>query len=66
MVAQPRLLDFIPAGRPCDFGREVLPDLLARGEAIWGYRMTERLWWTDTLAEYEALKRQFDKGEIQL
>jgi len=66
MVVEPRVLDFISASRPCDFGREVLPDLLARGEPLWGYRMTERLWWTDTLAEYEALKRQFDEGKIQL
>jgi NDP-sugar pyrophosphorylase family protein len=66
MVAEPRVLDYIPAGRSCDFGREVLPDLLARGERVYGYRMTERLWWTDTLADYEALMRQFDEGKIQL
>jgi NDP-sugar pyrophosphorylase family protein len=64
MVAEPRLLDFIPAGRPSDFGREVLPDLLARGEKAYGYRMTEHLWWTDTLDDYEELKRQFDEGKI--
>ena len=66
MVAEPRLLEWIPPDRPCDFGREVLPELLARGESVWGYRMTERLWWTDTLADYEALKRQFDEGKLQL
>jgi NDP-sugar pyrophosphorylase family protein len=66
MVAEPRLLDLIPAGQASDFGRQVLPEALARGESLWGYRMTERLWWTDTLAEYEALKRQFDAGQIEL
>ncbi len=66
MVVEPRLLDFIPADRPCDLGREVLPELLARGEPVWGYRMTEHLWWTDRRSEYEALKRQFDEGEIHL
>jgi len=66
MVAEPRLLDIIPESQACDFGRQVLPEALARGESLWGYRMTERLWWTDTLAEYEALKRQFDAGQIEL
>jgi NDP-sugar pyrophosphorylase family protein len=66
MVAEPRLLDFIPASRPSDFGREVLPDLLTHGETVYGYRMTEHLWWADTLADYEELKRQFDEGKIQL
>jgi len=66
LVAESRLLDFIPAGHPCDFGRDVLPDLIARGELVWGYRMTEHLWWTDTLADYEELKRQFDEGKIRL
>jgi hypothetical protein len=27
--------------------------------------MTEHLWWADTLADYDALKRQFDEGKIQ-
>lgn len=66
MVAEPRLLDLIPTSQACDFGRQVLPKALAQGESLWGYRMTERLWWTDTLAEYEALKRQFDAGQIKL
>ena len=66
MVAEPRLLDIIPENPACDFGRQVLPEALARGESLWGYRMTEHLWWTDTLAEYEALKRQFDAGQIKL
>lgn len=66
MVAEPRLLDLIPADQACDFGRQVLPEALARGESLWGYRMTEHLWWTDTLAEYEALKQQFDAGQIKL
>ncbi len=66
LVVEPRLLDYVPAGRSSDFGREVLPDVLARRELVFGYRMTENLWWADTLADYQALKQRFDEGKIQL
>ena len=38
LVAKPNVLDAIPADRPSDFGRDILPQLLARGARIYGYR----------------------------
>ncbi len=55
LVLEPRALDAIAAEGPADFGRDVFPALLERGETIYGYRMAddEHLWWVDTLADYE-------------
>jgi NDP-sugar pyrophosphorylase family protein len=60
LVAKPSVLDAIPADRPSDFGRDVLPQLLARGARIYGYRMTERLWWIDSPADYERTLASFE------
>jgi NDP-sugar pyrophosphorylase family protein len=60
LVAKPSVLDVIPADRPSDFGRDVLPQLLARGARIYGYRMTERLWWIDSPADYERTRATFE------
>jgi NDP-sugar pyrophosphorylase family protein len=60
LVAKPSVLDAIPADRPSDFGRDVLPQLLARGARVYGYRMTERLWWIDSLADYEHTRAAFE------
>jgi NDP-sugar pyrophosphorylase family protein len=60
LVARPSILERIPADRPSDFGRDVLPALLATGARIYGYRMTEDLWWIDTLADYERTKKAWD------
>lgn len=60
LVAKPSVLDAIPGGAS-DFGRDVLPQLLARGARIYGYRMTEDLWWIDSPADYERTVAAFEK-----
>jgi len=60
LVAKPHVLDDIPAEGPSDFGRDVLPGLLARGARIYGYRMNERLWWIDSPADYERTVAEFE------
>ena len=35
-VLDPRVLDVLPADAPSDFGRDIFPDLLARGEFLYG------------------------------
>lgn len=35
------LLDLAPADKPSDFGRDVFPQALSRGLALWGYRTNE-------------------------
>lgn len=63
LVAKPSVLDAIPADRPSDFGRDILPLLLARGARVYGYRMTERLWWIDSPADYERTLATFEPSE---
>jgi NDP-sugar pyrophosphorylase family protein len=53
MVLSPEVFDFIPPAGASDIGRDVLPAALAAGRRIEGYRMTERLWWIDSRADYE-------------
>jgi NDP-sugar pyrophosphorylase family protein len=53
LVLEPAVFDAIPPRGASDFGRDVLPELLARGRRIAGYEMTEGLWWIDTRADYE-------------
>lgn len=36
-VLSPSVFDLIPAGRPCDFGREVFPHMLEEGRKLFGY-----------------------------
>jgi len=53
LIAEPRMLDFVPAGQPSDFGRDVLPAILSAGETIAGYRLRGNLWWIDSPVDYE-------------
>jgi NDP-sugar pyrophosphorylase family protein len=61
LAAKPSVLDAIPEG-PSDFGRDVLPLLLARGARVYGYRMTEELWWIDSPADYERTVAAFERA----
>jgi NDP-sugar pyrophosphorylase family protein len=61
-LLNPEVLDLIPTGQPCDFGREVFPRMLAEGRTIYGYRMQgdEGLWWIDTPADLARVQRAFE------
>lgn len=67
LVLEPRLLDAIADG-PADFGRDVFPGLLERGEAVYGYRMAEdeHLWWIDTLADYQKVQAALGGRSVAL
>ena len=41
MILDRTLLKTIPAGRFCDFGRDVFPEWLNDGVALYGWRMPE-------------------------
>jgi len=62
LVARPHVLDAIPAESPYDFGRDLLPALLARGARLYGYRMTESLWWIDSLDDYQRTRKAFERA----
>lgn len=65
LVLEPEVLDAIPDGTPSDFGRDLFPSLLARGEAMYGYRMSqgEDLWWIDTPEDLRRVKAIWEEGE---
>jgi len=53
LVLEPAIFRHIPPRGFSDFGRDVFPAALAAGDALRGYRMSEDLWWIDSLADYE-------------
>jgi len=59
LIFEPTVLAGIPPAGPSDFGRDILPAMLARGERIAAYRMTEDLWWIDSPADYERTLAHF-------
>jgi len=62
-VASPAVLAAIPSTGVADFGRDVFPQMLKDGARLYGYKMTERLWWIDTLADYERVTKEFAHHE---
>ena len=56
LVLSPRVLSFIPPAGPADFGHDVFGALLSGGEPLYGYRMSEPLWWIDSIADYERTR----------
>lgn len=59
-LCEARVHQFIPPGRACDFGHDILPALLSAGEPMYGYTLGpgETLHWIDTpedLARIEAV-----------
>ena len=57
-VLEPSVLGHIPAGGAPDFGRHVLPAMLADGQPLFGYRMQpdEELWWIDTVEDLQRVE----------
>ena len=42
-ILEPEVLDRVPEGRPCDFGRELFPRMVAEGLPVYGF-VTEDYW----------------------
>lgn len=59
LALRPTVLDMIPEHGPSDFGRDIIPSLLGEGARVYGYRMTEELWWIDTPQDYERTVHAF-------
>ena len=66
LVLEPGVLNSIPEDVPYDFGREVLPSLLASGAPVYGYRMTEGLWWADSPEDLEYMRQSASAGRFNL
>jgi mannose-1-phosphate guanylyltransferase len=52
-LCEAKVQQFIPPGRSCDFGHDILPALLSAGEPMFGYILGpgETLYWIDTPAD---------------
>jgi NDP-sugar pyrophosphorylase family protein len=59
LVLEPSVIPLIPNDRPSDFGRDVLPSLIQSDQGLFGYRMSEGLWWVDSPEDLERTRRQF-------
>jgi len=66
LVLEPEVFRYIPAERPSDFGCDILPTLIAAGHALYGYRMSEGLWWIDTLEDYHHVEKLAREGGLRL
>ena len=58
MILDTSIVAAIPRDRASDFGRDVLPDLLARGEPLFAHPLgpDEGLWWIDTPRDLEYVQ----------
>jgi NDP-sugar pyrophosphorylase family protein len=59
LLFRSHLLAAVPGAAPLDLSRDVMPALIAQGRRLYGYRMTESLWWIDTPADYERTLHTF-------
>jgi NDP-sugar pyrophosphorylase family protein len=61
LVLEREVLQYIPPDAPSDFGREILPNLLAKGEQIYGYKFSgdEQIWWIDRMEDYKKVQAIF-------
>lgn len=57
LVLEPSIFHHVPQRGVSDFGKDVFPSALAAGDVLNGYRMTEHLWWIDSLSDYERALR---------
>lgn len=62
-IFEPDIFSSIPAGEPYDLGHQVLPSLVKRGEAVYGYLMDD--YWIDmgNLGDYMKVHRDILKGK---
>jgi mannose-1-phosphate guanylyltransferase len=64
IVFEPEVISWISPDGAQDFGRDVLPRLVADGERIFAYRMSEGLWWIDSPSDYERTIRDVSAEHI--
>jgi len=66
LLLEPKVLDFIPATPPSDFGRDVFPALLAADLPVCGFKLSDGLWWIDSPADLDRTRRMFSSGQVNL
>lgn len=65
-VLDPGIIEHIPSTQPYDFGRDLFPQIILRGEKLYGYIMSdeEQLYWADTLESYQLMLEAVRDGKI--
>jgi mannose-1-phosphate guanylyltransferase/mannose-1-phosphate guanylyltransferase/phosphomannomutase len=63
-VMEPEVLDFIPSQGPSDFGRDVLPSLIAAGRLVYAREMEGYLSGIDTPELYRAVEADVRSGRL--
>ncbi len=58
LVADPRVLNFVPRGRPSDLSHDVVPALLVAGEPVHTVPLDGGIVWIDTPADLESARLQ--------
>ncbi|MCX6340347.1 MAG: nucleotidyltransferase family protein [Candidatus Aureabacteria bacterium] len=63
-VLEPKIIDCIPGDRPCDFARDIFPELLRAGEALYCYRAEGYVRGIDTPERYRNLLEELRTGVL--
>lgn len=53
LVVHPSVLRLVDRTGPMDLAHDVFPRLLERDSRLYGYRMTEPMWWIDSAEDYK-------------
>jgi mannose-1-phosphate guanylyltransferase/phosphomannomutase len=65
LVLQPQVLDVIPAGQFCDFGRDVFPKLLAEHRPVYAIEPKAYIQDVGTPERLAKAQRDFEKGVLK-
>lgn len=65
-LCEPRVIDFIPANGPSDFGRDVFPAMLEAGEPMYCHRAEGFVRGIDTPERYRELERALREGTLRI
>ncbi|NLG83353.1 MAG: NTP transferase domain-containing protein, partial [Firmicutes bacterium] len=65
-LIEPEVFDFVPAGEPFEFSRDLFPRLLARGVKLYGY--VAEGYWADigTIEQYRRAHEEILGGKVRL
>lgn len=64
-VVEPRIIDYIPDETFYDFGFNVFPDVLAKGEKMYGYITDATILDAGTMANYQETDRVVSEGRFK-
>jgi NDP-sugar pyrophosphorylase family protein len=65
-VLEPAVLDHVPSGEPCDFGKDVFPAMLAAGQPLFASSITDYCLGIDTPETFEIVNALISSGKVQL